>query len=294
MLVLGGDGMLGSMVSRVLRRSPNLDVAATSRRPGAAVPLDAEGGVDAVQRACARLRAGDYAINCVGVLKSAIREDDPESIECARRINSVFPAAVANVAASKGVRVIHVSTDAVFADGAGVCDEETVADASDTYGRSKLAGELESLNVLNVRCSIIGPDSQGRRGLLEWFLARRAGERVAGFADHAWNGVTTLQFAEACRRIVDQDAFERLRNAGGVHHLCAGAAVTKAELLDMIRDVFDVPVEIDVVAAPNGPITRTLATRFAALHATIHPGMTIRRALTELAADMRSQSTHTP
>jgi len=81
----------------------------------------------------------------------------------------------------------------------------------------------------------VGRDHVGGKGLIEWVLRSPEGAELTGFDDQYWNGVTTNQFAELCRRIIHSGAFDRLRAISGVHHFCPNPPITKHDLLCVIR-----------------------------------------------------------
>ena len=93
----------------------------------------------------------------------------------------------------------------------------------------------------NIRCSInnTGADPNGGKGIVEWVLRSREGSELTGFEDHAWNGVTTNQFAELCRRIIEARSFDPIRRESGACIIAAptNAATTKYDLLCCIREV---------------------------------------------------------
>jgi dTDP-4-dehydrorhamnose reductase len=237
-LVLGAQGMLGRAVFDWFARR-GWNVAGTQfTDPESPRYLDA-----AADAACWQpIFAGascDYAINCIGVLKNAMRDDDAASMSTAIRVNALFPHSLARVAASEGARVIHISTDAVFAEGrSDPYSENDAPDCRDHYGRSKALGECPAANVLNIRCSIVGRDPAKGKGLLEWLLRQPDECEVPGFRDQLWNGVTTLQFAQLCEAIIEQPgAFESARRLSSVHHFCPNPATSKYDLLCTWRRV---------------------------------------------------------
>jgi len=102
----------------------------------------------------------------------------------------------------------------------------------------------------------------GGKGLLEWFLAQPDAEVVEGYTDYAWDGVTTLQFAELCRRIVLERAFDRIRDESPIHHFCPNRPLSKYEMLQTFEREFRRTVRVTPVRSPRGPTRRILATRF--------------------------------
>ena len=287
-LVLGGDGMLGGMVYRILRGTNDVQVAVTSRRKHARLFLDAEHGKDPLRQFFAE-GSWDYVVNCIGVLRSRISEADPPSVERAVRVNSLFPHALALVAGENAAQVIHISTDGLFSAEAGICYEDTPPDGADAYGKSKYLGEVHHPGFLTLRCSIVGPDPVRRSGLLEWFLSHGAGEQVSGYTDHHWNGVTSLQFAHLCERIVTAEgAFKEIRSEGPVHHFCPNRAVTKYALLETLQSVFGSAVHVEPVESPDGPVTRVLGTRYKKLRSLFGENLGMHGVFEQLAADIYS------
>jgi dTDP-4-dehydrorhamnose reductase len=233
-LVLGASGMLGSAVSQRLSACRQWRVDETQNgdpnRPDYMDILETES-----ERWLGVLRRGyDYVVNCIGILKPAI-SNEPASLIRAIRVNALFPHEIAD--AAPGSRIIHMSTDGVFSENPERPRMETdVLDCTDVYGRTKALGECPAGNVLNVRCSIIGRDPLGGKGLVEWILRSPEAAVLTGFDNHLWNGVTTRQFAELCCRLIQSNSFEQLRRESGVYHFCPNPVITKYDLLRHIRD----------------------------------------------------------
>ena len=136
--------------------------------------------------------------------------------------------------------------------------ETDIHDPVDIYGKSKSLGEVVSDNFLNIRCSIIGPELNNKSSLLEWFLAINESEAVNGYNHHFWNGVTTLQFAQLCERIIIGNEFDSLRKLNHVLHYCINESVSKYQLLLIFREVFKKNIEI-IKIDDSKKMDRTLA-----------------------------------
>ncbi len=81
----------------------------------------------------------DVFLNPAGITSLEDCEDDAA---LAMRVNAEAPAEIASWAARRGVRVIHFSTDYVFAgESPGLVAEDRMPAPLSVYGRSKLAGE---------------------------------------------------------------------------------------------------------------------------------------------------------
>ena len=186
-------------------------------------------------KAILQKRLYHYVVNCIGILKPAVNEKDSASLRRAILVNALFPHRLAEVLPA--ARIIHMSTDGVFSgDSFDPYVETDGTDCTDAYGKSKALGECPAGNVLNIRCSIIGKDPIGHKGLIEWVLGSAPGSELPGFDDQHWNGVSTTQFAHLCKRIFESDSFDSLRATSSVYHFCPNPPVTKYQLLCLIRD----------------------------------------------------------
>ncbi len=272
-LVLGVTGMLGSMMDQVLRSTTRYDVLGTARQTetgrasGPPSPayyvLDAERDDTATLERIVEDVHPAFIVNCIGIIKPYCRDDDPTGIRRAIVVNALFPYRLAESAQRVGARVIQIATDCVYSGRTGNYDERAPHDPLDVYGKTKSLGEVRAANVLHVRTSIIGPERSRSASLFEWFMSHSKGATVPGFDDHRWNGVTTLQFAELCHRIIDQGAkyFDALVATAPVHHVVLNGTVTKYELLQAFAKVFEKQIHIERVAS-GAPVDRTLSTAF--------------------------------
>jgi dTDP-4-dehydrorhamnose reductase len=251
--------MLGSMVARVLAESPGLEVTTTARpsAPSASsavrrVPFDVAG--DLVEPVLDS-DGYEWVVNAIGTIKPRIDERDPASVQNAVTVNSLFPFQLATAAQERGQRVIQIATDCVYSGTVGSYDESAPHDPLDVYGKTKSLGETPAANVIHLRCSIIGPEVVAPASLLEWILSAAPGAELNGFADHLWNGVTTLHFAKLSAGLIGGAAVRAHQ------HVVPGDAVNKADLLSVVLSAFGRD-DVTVVAgrAPS-PVDRTLATR---------------------------------
>jgi dTDP-4-dehydrorhamnose reductase len=213
----------------------------------------------------ARVGSVDYLIKCIAVLQGQIDEQNADSVRRAEEVNARFPEQLAEVARHHGARVIHISTDGVFAADAGRCVEQTPAVPPNVYGRTKLHGEVMAAHVLNIRCSLLGPASGNGRGLLEWLRRQPMGARISGFTDHRWAGCTTRQAAELCRRLIAEQWFAAAAREGSVHHFCPCAPLSKYELLQRLAELLRPDVEVCPVESGR-PVSRQLDTDRHTLH----------------------------
>jgi dTDP-4-dehydrorhamnose reductase len=261
-VVLGGSGMLGSMVTEVLARDEQVEVLATVRRPELIVAC--RQGVPRARWLVFDVASGDgppgvercdWVVNAIGITKPLIREDQASDVERAVRINSLFPHRLAAWAKQAGARVLQIATDCVYSGTAGGYVESAPHGALDVYGKTKSLGECVEPWVHNLRCSIIGREPGPGKFLVEWLLGQPPGASVRGFTNHRWNGVTTLHFARVALGIVR--AGVELPN---VQHLVPGDEVNKAWLLQILAGAYGrTDLAVEPVPAPS-IVDRTLQT----------------------------------
>jgi dTDP-4-dehydrorhamnose reductase len=275
--------MLGHMVLRHLSREAALMVDGTRRsEPSDALRFDAESGARDLRTLFERRGGYEYIINCIGVTKAGIDEGDPNSIRRAITVNALFPHELAAFAGEAGTRVIHISTDGVFAGTADSYLEDAPHDCTDVYGKTKSLGEVQAPDFLTLRCSIVGPDPVGKKGLLEWFKSQPDGKELPGYTDHLWNGVTTLQFAELCRKIITKDCFQAIWKESPIHHLCPNEPVSKYELLKVFQVVYKRDVSIVPSSGTMAPVRRILRTRYHGIEDLFGHPLGVEQAIREL------------
>lgn len=244
-LVLGGTGMIGHKLVQVL--AGRCDLAATVRGDGARLPGGARAlaGIDAtdgaVLDALIRRERPDAVVNAVGVVKQVTGAHAASDTVA---VNALLPHRLAEVCADTGARLVHFSTDCVFSGardgrrGPAGYRESDPADARDLYGLSKLLGEPSAPGALTLRTSIIGPEIRGGHGLVAWFLSRGR-ETVRGYAGALYTGLPTVVLAERVATLLLEHP-----TLDGVWQV-ASPAISKYDLLGLVRDAFDRPTRIE-------------------------------------------------
>lgn len=247
-VVLGSTGMLGNAVGKYFVSVYGQDNVYLSYRTkdvayGNAFEFDA---VKSVLTGKFDIPECDYLINAVGVIKPFMAHNPSEAI----MINSVFPHVLSKWCNAVGAKMLHITTDCVFSGAKGKYSESDLHDALDNYGKSKSLGEPTDCMV--IRTSIIGEEIHKRASLIEW-IKSQAGKTAKGFTNHLWNGVTTLQYANICHQIINKGLYHP-----SLYHVFSNV-VTKAELLNMVNEKFNLGISIEPVEA-NESVDRTLTT----------------------------------
>lgn len=257
-LVLGSTGMLGHVMTRVLRNE-GLEVVGASRRgnrpesKGPEIQFDVK-SFQKIEEFISKEKI-TYVINCVGMIKQVIDENSTTSRLNAAEINTDFPIYLNSLAHAFDFRLIQIGTDCVFSGETGSYSETSNHSPVDLYGRTKSLGEAVGSNSLILRTSIIGPEINSVNSLLEWFLSTPKNSRVNGYLNHIWNGLTTLHFSKLVYGIISADDF-----TGGLFHIVPQDRCSKYELLGIIRESFSRnDIGIDPVNSHES-IDRTLIT----------------------------------
>lgn len=278
-VVLGATGMLGSMVYHYLKANPAFYVIGTSRKDYEGLAhFDVYGSFEKLS---AEPKKIDYVINCIGITKPYCHDDNNREIKNAVYINSYFPYLLSESAEKNDFKIIQIATDCVYSGRHGNYLEDMPHDPIDMYGKTKSLGEVKAKYFLNIRSSIIGPERFNKVFLLEWFFTQKKGSAVNGFSHHLWNGVTTLQFAKLCEKIITGGKFDILTGQSSVHHFIPNNTVSKYELLRLFDEVFEKGVAVNKKEEGVPVVDRTLGTKYAIL-SSVYPPSTMREALMEL------------
>ena len=280
-LILGGTGMLGHAVLQEFAGfSGNVNFTS---RSGSGIPFDVLS--DPVDSLAKFVGSDHYIINCLGITKPHIDDDNEQDVARAKLVNSLFPAKLASLAENTGSRVIQIATDCVFSGRKGHYLETDAHDAEDVYGKTKSLGEAVSDNVMHIRVSTIGRELGRNTLLLEWVLSHTQGATIPGYTDHLWNGVTTNHFAKVVRGIIENDGFR-----SGLSHLVPADELSKADLVRQIASAFGRSDLIVKDTDSGKPINRTLSTTDPAFNQTLWAGAgypdipTIEQLIAEIAA----------
>ncbi len=241
-LVLGGNGMIGNAMLRVLSENENWLVTGAVRAESCKDYFPEQIAANIVsgfnltaENTLIRLFAmtkPDVVVNCAGITKHVPLSNESLSVI---EMNTLLPNRLAQLCSLLGARLIQVSTDCVFSGRNGNYKETDATDAQDTYGRSKVLGEVNGPGLITLRTSTIGHEINTKHGLLEWFLSQT---RCKGYTRAVFSGLPTAIFAKVVRDIVIPDT-----SLNGLYHV-AGPAIAKSDLLKIIAARYQVDIEI--------------------------------------------------
>ena len=235
--------MLGNVVLRLFAQNPAFDVFGSARtndllrhlpealRDRVVTGVDMENS-DSLAALFGRVHP-QVVVNCIGLVKQVAEANDPLA---AISINALLPHRLVRLCKAARARLIHMSTDCVFAGTKGRYREEDTSDATDLYGRSKYLGEVDYPHAVTLRTSIIGHELSSAHGLVGWFLDQQGA--VKGFRRAIFSGLPTVELARVMRDFVIPRPELR-----GLYHVSA-EPINKYELLKLVAQVYGKSIEI--------------------------------------------------
>ena len=188
----------------------------------------------------------DVVLNAAAISGHETSANDPEQ---AYAVNVVATKAIAEACAEVGARMVHISTDALFAGDRGNYTEGDEPAPFSYYGETKLAGE-EAVRAaladhLIVRTNFFGWSETGRKSVLEFFVnSLRAGQNVRGYPDFI---VTSIYIQTLL------DAIWKLGSVGavGTFHVASSDALSKYDYGRLIAEQFALDPELIARLGPD-------------------------------------------
>lgn len=165
----------------------------------------------------------DAVIHTAALADLEACEEQPEA---ARLLNAELPGELAEACARRGIRMMHISTDAVF-DGTkdGVYTEEDVPNPQGIYASTKLQGERTVLSAnpdaVVVRVNFFGWSLSGTRSLPEFFINNlSAGKSAQGFTDVYFCPLFVGDLADLLVKILEKELC-------GIYHVVGSESLNK-------------------------------------------------------------------
>lgn len=226
-LVLGCNGMAGHLISLYFKERGH-EVVGFAR--SASILLDSTIIGDASDMPLIKrtLDEGNYdaVINCIGLLNQFAENNKAMAV----LLNGYLPHYLVECTKDTYTRVIHMSTDCVFAGNDGPYFEDTLPNGATFYDRSKAMGEVNNSKDLTFRNSIIGPDIKPTGiGLFNWFMKQEG--PIGGYTGAIWTGVTTITLAQAMEAALQE-------NLTGLYNLVNNTSINKFDLCSLFNKYF--------------------------------------------------------
>lgn len=226
-LVLGSNGMAGHLISLYFQEQ-NYEVTGFARQQSPFLAHSIIGDASDMDLLKKYICEGEYdaVINCIGLLNQFAEENKAMAV----LLNGYLPHYLVEITKNMKTRIIHMSTDCVFAGNDGPYFEDSLPNGTSFYDRSKAIGEINTSKDLTFRNSIVGPDIKSTGiGLFNWFMKQKGS--VGGYTGAIWTGVTTYTLAKAMEQALKE-------NLTGLYNLVNNESISKYHLLQLFNKYF--------------------------------------------------------
>lgn len=224
LLITGASGLLG--LNLALEAIKDHKVIGVDRNQLTGLPFELihadlleRGAVDRVLDTA----QPDWLIHCAALANLEACEADPK---LAHRLNASLPGDMASACKLRAVKMVNISTDAVF-DGnkTDLYTENDKPFPLSLYADTKFQGEQAVLSAnpdaIIARVNFYGFSLNGKRSLAEFFINNLiAGDIVKGFTDVAFNPTFVGDLADLLLRMLEKDL-------SGIYHTVSPDVMSK-------------------------------------------------------------------
>lgn len=191
----------------------------------------------------------DLVVHTAGLTSVDRCEEDRD---LARQANAVIARNVAQATASRNIRLIHISTDHLFADDRSFYRENDPPQPLNEYGRTKALAEVwvqaAHPKALIVRTNFFGWGHPQRQSFSDWLIYNlRDGKALTLFDDVYFTPILADTLALAAHELIE-------KGASGVFNLAGDDRLSKYEFALQLSNQFGLPAELiqrDQVAHAN-------------------------------------------
>ena len=233
-LVLGGGGFLGSYFRKVIGNNAIIHMTKSSNI------LDVDNysrfEIDDKNKILNYLKSKkiDTVINCIAMADIEECEKKPK---LANWINSELPSLVSTYSSDNGLKLVHISTDAVFSGETSYNHENSIANPKSIYGKTKLLGEKNVLrncpSAIVCRVNFYGY-SKKKKSLFKFFYENlKNGTAITGFQDVHFTPLYAADTVRIVMELID-------RNQKGLFHVVGDERISKFEFGVMIAELIGV------------------------------------------------------
>jgi dTDP-4-dehydrorhamnose reductase len=232
-LITGGSGLLALNWAVEIRQRCAVTIAVHSRSPALAGANALRLALDDPRDLCRQVAAirPDLVIHAAGLTSVEACEANPAA---AQHVNCELAANVARSSAECGARLVHISTDHLFAGQSAMVTEDEPVRPTNAYAASKAAAELAVLRAnpaaLVVRTNFFGWGPRYRRSFSDGVLdALRQRSHIVLFDDIFYTPIVIRRLVHAVHDLVGM-------GATGIVHVVGDQRVSKYEFgLELAR-----------------------------------------------------------
>jgi dTDP-4-dehydrorhamnose reductase len=224
-LVTGASGMLGSTLSIELSKSYNVFATGKSK-----ISLPVKYKIfDLLNESYKELinwARPDLIIHCAAITNGNYCQENPSE---AFNVNGMSMNKFLR-ATNNSVKIIYISTDAVFNSSAHLANEKNCIEPQSIYGKSKELGEFFLLNstrdYLILRTTIVGLNSYtNNKSFLEWIInSVKTKQRISLFNDVLFSPITIWCLISEIIFLISQNLI-----CSKIFHIAGGQTMTKYE-----------------------------------------------------------------
>ena len=235
-LITGGTGLLGLNWAQSVKDRFNVTLGLHRRR---AVPPGTT-GVDLPLNDAGRLTETiaslepELVVHAVGMTSVEACEANPQT---AKAVNVDVTAAVADACRRTETRLIHISTDHLFAGTRRAYTEEQDIEPLNVYARTKADAEKAALDrcpgALVVRTNFFGWGPAYRPSFSDWIISSlRSGKEIRLFDDVSITPILATELARSVHEIIS-------RHGSGIFNVAGDDVITKLEFGRSVAEIFE-------------------------------------------------------
>lgn len=175
----------------------------------------------------------DVIFHCAAMANIDQCESNPE---LAFRVNAELPGELARYSQKMGIKLVHISTDAVFDGHKGNYVETDPPAPLGVYAKSKLEGEnlvtANNPDAIVARVNFYGFSISGKRSLSEFFLNNLMSQKqMMGFTDVYFSPLLVNDLVDLLIQITN-------KNLSGIYHTLSCESLSKYQFGCMLAEKF--------------------------------------------------------
>jgi len=234
--VTGIAGMLGYGIFNTLKNKAEIygiDIL-NIEIPGLIYPKLSLYDIDSVEKNILQVKP-DVLIHTAALINVEECESNPEE---AIRLNTYVTTQLADICAKHKIKMIYISTDAVF-DGekSELYSEDDCVNPLNIYARTKLDGEFAVLKYaenLVFRTNIYGINIQKKQSIGEWIYYSLIENKTLNlFTDIDFSPILVTELADLILKSCQ-------KNICGLYHACGTGCITKYDFGVMLKEIFKI------------------------------------------------------
>jgi len=235
LLITGISGLLGSNLTFILR--DKYDITGWYNYHKVFIPRVDSFKVDITDKQSVKNFLLDYKpdiiLHCASLTNIDYCENNKEET---KRVNVEGTRNIVYACSKQDIKLVYISTDAVYDGEKGNYSEEDSVSPCNYYGLTKYEAEgvvKEHKNHIIVRTNIFGWNIQNKHSLAEWILYNlERGCSINGFIDAVFSSIYTLEFARIMEKMLNKDLI-------GIFNLASRTSISKHDFAMLIAKNFN-------------------------------------------------------